>query len=142
MEITDNRLKHMNEVAKRMKDYVIQHSEKFDCKPEDMYILGVLHDIGYAFVDKQEDHAEAAGEVLKAQGYKYWKEVYYHGIPQEDYDSAELRLLNYMDITTDSSGDVVTIEERIEGIKQRYGENSYQAQEAFKMFEMIRRKSI
>ena len=52
--------------------------------------------------------------------------MYYHGIPQEDYDSAELRLLNYMDITTDPSGDVVTIEERIEDIKQRYGENSFQ----------------
>ena len=68
--------------------------------------------------------------------------MYYHGIPQEDYDSAELRLLNYMDITTDLSGDVVTIEERIEDIKQRYGENSYQAQEALKMAEMVRRKSI
>ncbi|EEP29073.1 hypothetical protein [Shuttleworthella satelles] len=68
--------------------------------------------------------------------------MYYHGIPQEDYDSAELRLLNYMDITTDPSGDVVTIEERIEDIKQRYGENSYQAQEALKMAEMVRRKSI
>lgn len=68
--------------------------------------------------------------------------MYYHGIPQEDYDSAELRLLNYMDITTDPSGDVVTTEERIEDIKQRYGENSYQAQEALKMAEMVRRKSI
>ena len=46
--------------------------------------------------------------------------MYYHGIPQEDYDSAELRLLNYMDITTDPSGDVVTIEERIEDIKHSH----------------------
>ena len=104
-----------------------------------MYILGFLHDAGYAFVDKQEDHAKVAGEVLKAQGYKYWREVYYHGTFQEEYDSVELRLLNYMDITTSPSGDVVTIEERIEDKKQRYGENSYQFQEAFKLAKMIRR---
>lgn len=142
MEITYNRLKHMNEVAKRMKDYVIQHSEKFDCKPEDMYILGAIHDIGYAFVEKQEDHAVVAGEVLKSQGYKYWKEVYYHGIAQDEYDSVELRLLNYMDITTGPTGNVVTIEERIDDIKHRYGEDSYQAKEAIKMAEMVRQKSI
>jgi hypothetical protein len=142
MEITNDRLKHLNEVAKRMRDYVAQHSEKFDCLPEDMYILGLIHDVGYAFVDRQEDHASAAGEVLKTQGYKYWKEVYYHGIPQNEYDSIELRLLNYIDITTGPSGDIVSVDERIEDIKERYGEDSYQATEAIKMAEIIRQKPL
>ena len=70
---------------------------------------------------------------MKEQGYKYWKEVYYHGIPQDEYDSPMLRLLNYADMITGPAGEYMTIEQRIEDIAKRYGEGSWQDLEARKL---------
>ena len=46
---------------------------------EDMFILGLLHDLGYEFAKTKLEHSEIGGTILKKNGYKYWKEVYYHG---------------------------------------------------------------
>lgn len=137
MEVTVNRLKHSYAVACCMRDIVQRHPEDYACSPEDMYILGMLHDIGYAFVEHQPDHAHAGGLALKRQGYRYWREVYYHSIPQEEYDSAELRLLNYADITTGPDGNPMAMQERIDNIILRYGKGSIQEQKAVKMRDQI-----
>lgn len=126
MEITINRLKHSLEVAKKMRDLSIQNPDKYPVNPDEMFILGILHDIGYEFVSKQEDHAKAGGEILKNQGYHYWKEVYYHGIAQQEYDSVPLRLLNYTDMITGPNGENFSVEQRIEDIAKRYGVGSIQ----------------
>ena len=142
MELTNDRLKHCKKIAERMMEYVKTHTNIFTCKPEEMYILGLFHDIGYAFVDKQVEHEHVGGYLLKTQGYKYWKEVYYHGDPLAEYDSMELRLLNFMDITTGPTGEIMTIDERIEDIKKRYGDNSVQTLKAIALADKIMRYSL
>ena len=93
----------------------------------------MIHDIGYDFSDEQKEHAYKGGKILEEQGYKYWKEVYYHGICQTEYDSAMLRLLNYVDMITGPTGEYVAIEERIEDIAKRYGKGSWQELEAIEL---------
>ena len=137
MEVTIDRIKHSLAVAKRMKELSENDSEKYPVIPEDAFILGLLHDVGYEFVDNQMEHAQKGGIVLKQQGYKYWKEVYYHGYSQNEYISPMLELLNYADITTGPTGEYTTIEQRIIGVKERYGEDSIQLEEIIALADMI-----
>ncbi len=78
--ISQDRQKHIWGVAKFLKDYAI--SQYMPQKQiEELYTLGLLYDIGYEFLE-EKDYAkhEIYGEgILKRQGYRYWKEVYYHG---------------------------------------------------------------
>jgi len=137
MKITEDRMKHCLEVANKMKHFASSRCEKYD-NANEMFVLGFLHDVGYEFSDKQEDHAQNGGEILKEQRYKYWKEVYYHGYPQNEYISKELALLNYADMTTGPRGENMSVDERIKDIKIRYGENSYQALAAKELADSLR----
>ena len=125
------------QVAIKMERYVCDHSENFSCSPEEAFIIGYLHDVGYEFTEIQTEHAKVGGEKLKEQGYKYWREIYYHGFPQREYNSPELRLLNYIDMTTGPSGEDMTVQQRIEDIGIRYGENSIQVIKARELLNMI-----
>ena len=133
MEITIDRLKHSLSVARKMRALAIEDPQKYPVDPNEAYVLGLIHDIGYDFSDEQKEHAYKGGKILEEQGHKYWKEVYYHGICQIEYDSAMLRLLNYVDMITGPTGKYVTIEERIEDIAKRYGKGSWQELEAIEL---------
>ena len=109
-----------------MKDYCIQKG--YDSSyAEEMFSLGYLHDIGYEF-SEHSGHNYVGGQLLKSQNYKYFKEVLYHGIPDPEYSSNELDILNYADMHIDGKGNFVTFAERLNDIKNRYGEasNAYQ----------------
>ncbi len=93
---------------------------------EDMFILGLLHDLGYEFAKTKLEHSEIGGTILKKNGYKYWKEVYYHGKTGVEYKSEELKILNTADLLTDSNGREITAQERLKDVKDRYGEDSFE----------------
>jgi len=137
MEITVDRMKHSLAVATKMKELASTNKEKYQVDPDDAFILGLLHDIGYEFSKEQKEHANKGGLVLKEQNYKYWREVFYHGIPQDEYDSPMLRLLNYVDMITGPTGEYVTIQERIDDIAKRYGKGSWQEQEAIELLKLL-----
>lgn len=137
MKISNDRLSHSLAVARRMKEIVELNKEKFNISNDDAFILGFLHDVGYEFCDKQEDHESTGGVLLKSQGYKFWTEVYYHGKNQNEYNSMELDLLNYVDMTTSIKGEFISIEERILDIGERYGLESVQYTDAVVMREKI-----
>lgn len=111
--ISSDRLKHINAVAQYMYD------KAEDGKKEEMYLLGMLHDIGYLYA--QKGHNVFGGNILKEQGYKYWQEVYYHGEPISPYKSDELDFLNSADMSVDSKGNLVGHEQRLNDIGDRYG---------------------
>lgn len=139
MQMTNDRLKHSFSVAKKMKEIVQEKTKIYNFSPDEAFILGILHDIGYEFCKRQEEHAHRGGEVLKEQGYKFWKEIYFHGVPQEEYSSAELWLLNYVDMITSPNGEYISIQARIEDIEIRYGKDSLQVEEARKLATMLER---
>ncbi len=136
--LTTDRLIHSYAVGAKMRDIVKHNLQHYSCNPDDMFILGMLHDIGYEFVEDQRDHAHVGGIMLKAQGYVFWKEVFYHGIPQTEYSSKELELLNYVDMIIGSDGTEMSIKQRIESIEERYGKYSEQAMNAKKLEEQIK----
>lgn len=138
MEVTTGRLQHGFRVAQKMMQMVGSDTTLCSASPNEMFILGYIHDIGYSFVDNQKDHEHAAGVLLRGQGYKYWKEVYYHGTPECEYHSAELNLLNWADMTVNQSGEDVTIDERLEDIGKRYGFDSSQYVNAVRLSKEIK----
>ena len=77
-----------------------------------MFILGILHDIGYEYSSVQTEHPKIGGNLLRRQGYKYWQEVYYHGRSYSLYSSLPLQLLNTADLHTDGKWNIVWDEEQ------------------------------
>ncbi len=137
MDLTSDRMNHCLSVAKKMRELATHFPDKYPVNPDEAFVLGLLHDVGYEFSEEQKEHANKGGLLLKEQGYKYWKEVFYHGIPQDEYSSKMLTLLNYVDMITGPKGDYMTVEERINDIANRYGEDSWQTKEAIALSRKI-----
>ena len=105
---------------------------------QELFILGYLHDIGYQF-GFNEDHNIIGGKILKDSNYKYWKEVYYHGVPNSEYKSLYLDVLNMADMMIDKYGNDVGFNKRLEDIKNRYGEESTQYINCVKIVKELRK---
>ena len=120
-----DRLNHSLAVANKM----IEIGGSLNLKKselQDLFVLGYNHDIGYDFCSDKLEHNIVGGEILKNNGYKYWKEVYYHGNPSGEYSSLFLEILNMADMQIDKYGNDVGYERRLEDIKLRYGDDSLQ----------------
>ena len=119
-------------------EYMYRNSNK---KRDEMYILGLLHDIGK--IHGFDNHESLGGEITKDVGFIYSEEIKYHGIVQSDYSSYELDLLNAADLSIDSEGNEVGYIKRIEDIKTRYGEKSTQYIDAVLLSkELIKKKML
>ena len=99
----------------------------------DCYIIGYNHDIGYEFANNKLEHNIVGGEFLRNAGFKYWKEVYYHGEINIEYNSVYLDILNQADMQIDKFGNDVGYDRRLEDIKNRYGENSIVYEKCLKL---------
>lgn len=119
--ISEDRKKHIWAVAKFLKEYAISQNMP-QKEVEELYTLGLLHDIGYEFLEEKDytKHEIYGGKLLKKQGYKHWKEVYYHGVANCKYKSKLLDLLNWADMRIDSSGNEVSLDGRLEELSKRY----------------------
>lgn len=137
MGLTQDRLMHSFGVARVMQEIVRKYPRHFQCTPEEAFYLGLLHDVAYEFVDVVTNHEHVGGEWLHREGYKYWKEVFYHGDPDVDYNSNELWLLNYADMVVGPHGESMKIEERIDDIMNRYGKESIQYSKACRLAKKI-----
>ena len=118
----EDRLKHSIAVARKMveigKEYNLNDDEL-----QDLFVLGFNHDIGYEYGDNS-DHGHIGGEILKKNNYKYWKEIYYHGDINSEYQSLFLEILNKADMQIDKYGNDFGYDKRLQDIKNRYGEES------------------
>lgn len=135
MEMTLERAAHSLAVAKKMRYAVV--AENLPISPSDAFLIGFLHDIGYEFAPTQEEHARVGGEILRGIGFPYWKEVCYHGIPQDEYESRLLALLNLVDMTTAPTGEPISVEDRLREICKRYGKDSKQANDARELIKQF-----
>ena len=134
----NDRINHSLAVANKM----IEIGEEKDLSEEqlkELFILGYNHDIGYRF-GNNENHNIIGSNILKECNYKYWKEVYYHGVPNSEYKSLYLDILNIADMSIDKYGNDVGFDKRLEDIKTRYGEESVQYQNCVKIVDELRSK--
>lgn len=120
--ISEDRYKHIIAVARLMKEECVKNKKSKEYA-EEMFTLGLLHDIGYEFGGHAE-HSQVGFAILDRQGYKYANEIRFHGDDNCDYASKELDLLNFADMHTNEKGEYVTFEERLQDIADRRGVNS------------------
>ena len=132
----NDRLKHCYAVANKMIE-IGKEKELTENELEELFMLGSVHDIGYQFGDN-ESHNVVGGNVLKKSNYKYWQEVYYHGVPDSKYKSLYLDILNTADMMIDKYGNDVGFDKRLEDIKNRYGKDSIQYINCVKIINELR----
>lgn len=117
MQLEDNRLSHMGGVAKRAADIALSLTGNADFA-EEMFVAGLLHDVGYAFAGADR-HGAAGGEALSRCGYKYSPAIAKHG------NGVSLSLaesiINLADMTTSKDGRQVSMEDRLAEIENRFG---------------------
>lgn len=130
--VDDNRLKHSIAVARKMQEIAYNYNLNEEDK-NNLFIIGLNHDIGYEFTDISTNHNKIGGEMLKNTGFKFWKEVYYHGEIDCIYNSTYLTILNMADMQIDNKGNDVGYTERLENIKNHYGEDSNVYQKCVKL---------
>ncbi len=139
-QISDERIAHMHGVAELM----WQYSHAFSCtvlSRNELYFLGLIHDIGY--IDGKEGHEDYGSELLSMLlefGNKNMiaRCVKWHGVTPREYVDihqcyasdipGELILLWWADMMVEAGGDkageVVGFQGRLDGLKDRYGEDS------------------
>lgn len=123
--IPDNRMRHMQKVA----EYMLENADKYNLDKDEMYTLGLLHDIGYLF--GAENHEINGENLLKKENYKYANIVGLHGLTPNEFlikfgkdIPIELILLWEADMSININGENVGFDKRLEDIKSRHGENS------------------
>lgn len=124
--IDESRIMHMLGVARRASELGKEIFEWDDKKCEEIFIMGLLHDVAYEFVCCQTEHEEYGGKLLARMGFKYWKEIYQHGTAITSFSSPELIVLNIADMQTSKDGMLITMDKRLEDIRRRYGVDSPQ----------------
>ena len=133
-----DRMKHSLAVARKM----VEIGNKLELNKEqlhELFILGFNHDIGYEF-GTNESHNIIGGNMLKNSGYKYWQEVYYHGNPEAGYNSLYLDILNEADMKINKYGEDVGYEKRLEDIRNRYGSDAVQYNDALKRIDYLEKR--
>lgn len=122
--ITQNRWLHILGVARKCKELALKFKPDDSKFAEDMFLLGMLHDMGYEFNQSNASHATAGGEILERNNYRYWQEVALHGDVTVDDMTDELFILNCADMMTGPKGEDFTFDERLEEIASRFGKNA------------------
>ena len=128
--ISENRAKHMLAVAR--KAYEIAKAERYDEKfCRKMFLIGYIHDIGYEFSTKQEDHPFISMEmIMSLSENRSIDDVVYYAIAKHgcytDKKTDEWKILNIADMLIDENGNETSVTKRLDGIKEKYGENSNQ----------------
>lgn len=126
--LTDNKIKHIVQVAYETRHYMDGILKKDDpdheAKLDAAFVMGLLHDIGYDKLDKDDDlsrHPALSAEMTR-NFIKYAddvvKAIANHG--HDDCSSPFGYALNKADLTVDSHGNQVDMEQRVLGIERRY----------------------
>ena len=82
--IDENKLAHILAVARLM----AEKAELVGLDRQEMFTLGLVHDIGFEF-GGSETHHQIGAQLLKNQNYKYWQEVLHHGKPTQEFQTKE-----------------------------------------------------
>lgn len=122
--ITSNRWQHILGVARKAKILADKLKPNNVQYAEDMFLLGMLHDMGYEFMESNASHAYVGGEILKRNNYQFWSEVSLHGDETVKNMSDELFILNCADMSTGPNGENFTFDERLEEIASRFGKDT------------------
>ena len=135
LQFPESRYKHCHSVGKKMYAYAREVLGWSEAKCQEMFVLGCIHDVGYELYPTMDGHSSVLAHTL--DGYKYSKEISRHSRLCKNFRK-ELDLLYYADATVDSEGNWCTYAQRLQDVKDRYGEDStnYKQGESFKEYLM------
>lgn len=122
--ISESRWQHILGVARKAKILADKLKPNNVQYAEDMFLLGIMHDLGYEFIESNASHAYVGGEILKRNNYQFWSEVSLHGDETVKNMSDELFILNCADMSTGPNGEDFTFDERLKEIAQRFGKDA------------------
>lgn len=127
-KISENRMAHMHGVA----EFMYEHAPLFRLNPDVMYILGLLHDIGY--VHGKHLHEVHGSEMMENLAFPYADIIKFHGTTPSAYMQMldcreneipkELILLWMADMSVDLTGKNVGYNARLDDIGTRLGFDS------------------
>ena len=139
--MNNDRLNYSFSVARKMMD-IAKNKNLTEEEINNCFLIGFNHDIEYEFTINGVNHNFISGEILKRSGFKYWKEIYYHGEIDIEYSSLYLDILNQADMQIDKYGNDVSYDKRLEDIRERYGEESKMYSKCLKLVNEIRCKQM
>ncbi len=156
--ITEDRLHHIIGVAR--KAYDIAHDMGFDedfCRR--MFMVGWIHDVGYEFSEEPSEHSKISKELLyqlinsngihdkRSISKKSINAIINHGkcSDNEVDNDIQWKIINMANMLIDSKGNEITPEQRLNEIKESFGEDSKQYNDAleicYKLDIVISKKS-
>ena len=127
--------------------YMYEHADKYGLNREEMFVLGLLHDIGKVY--SPINHEEKGAMLMSHLGYKMATFIAWHGTDPQSYMQSrmvedipnELRLLWEADMSIDGLGQNVGYEGRLLDIKERYGEESGVYETCVAIVEYLRKEN-
>lgn len=141
--ITEDRIRHMLSVARKCYSLAKETYNLSEDDARTCFVMGLLHDIGYEFCEKNSEHPEVGYNMLEHLTNNTYlcnrinNIIKNHGNINVKHNSILDKILNTADLSVDAKGNFVSVEERIKDIGNRYGFNSSNYLDAKKMAEMI-----
>lgn len=142
--ISKDKLNHMMGVARKC--YAISNQFTTDENERmNYFLMGFLHDVGYEN-GKAKGHAKRGYDDMLNFGCadnSYLQAIKNHGtyLPENKVTPEYLALV-YSDLTVDHLGNDVTVEERLNSIKERYGLLSEQYQNALLQAKLLKKRGL
>lgn len=123
MKLSQDKIMHSYAVA----EYMYDNAPRYNLDPEDMYLLGLVHDIGY--LNDSRNHGKYGEGILYRNRFPFASTVAWHGASPSQYLEftrresvpAPLILLWEADLTINHKGENVGFDERLKDIANRYG---------------------
>lgn len=146
--ISNNKLFHMRKVAEECYRIAKEKGLNED-EARAAYVMGFVHDIGYAFSESAKGHAALGEKMLRmaftqpsdpewgksierTDAADVFRAIGTHGKPYEVNNIYSL-ILNTADLQVNHMGEPVTVEERLKGVEVWYGKDSEEYANALKV---------
>lgn len=137
-----SRLAHSIGVAKFLYAYGITHN--YSAKDtHDLYLMGLLHDIGYLDNPSGANHAAKGSDILRRNGFhqKFTNCIRFHGkVPEKQPISKNQKLLWLGDLCINHYGQFIGYQKRFESISSRYDHNDPRYQNVKRIITILEKE--
>lgn len=136
--ISENKIKHSLAVARKCREIALHQNSDTEFA-DAMFVMGLLHDIGYEF-EPDSNHGHRSVEMIEAfikhlDGCK--DAIACHGLCFDNWSNYD-EILNQADMSTSYDGTPTTIDKRLEGIREIWGENSIHYKHAIEVSNKLK----
>lgn len=138
--LSQSKILHSMGVANFLYTYATSHY--YDRKTaQDLYLVGLLHDIGYLDNHTGIQHGEKGATILERNGYdKHYCDIIAHHGALTDVISEHQQLLWLADLCIDHQGNFIGYESRYNSICQRYSKTDYRRQNVASIIQELRQQ--